>query len=267
MNDGDKLLSQLELLKRGLDEPGPALPLSPERERAMLHAALGARVAPRASTRGLRVAIAVALVAVGAAAALGGWRLTRSEATEPDPSRGAPPAAALLPSPAPAAQPQAAPATPSEAAAQAPEVTPRTPPRALPSSSAEATKEGDLLKQANDLRRSGDFAGAEQLYRQVIARYPQTASGYVAMSSVASLILNRDPAGAVEMYRAARRARPAGALDLEIRQGLVRGYRKLGQTASERTELEALIAAYPKAEASQRARARLGELSTPAPAR
>ncbi len=216
MSGGDKLLNQLQLLERGLDEPGPALPLSPERERAMLDAALGARVVPLASTRGLRVAIAVALVAVGAAAGLGVWRLTRSESSERAASPAAPPARspAQLPPTTPANQPEHAPAAAPEAAAPTPEAALRAPTRALPSSSADAAQEGDLLKQANDLRRTGDFGGAEQLYRQVISRYPQTASAYVAMSSVASLILNRDPAGAVEMYRSARRARPAGALDL-----------------------------------------------------
>jgi TolA-binding protein len=271
LSDGDKLLSQLELLKRGLDEPGPALPLSHERERAMLDAALGERALPLLSTRGLRVAVAVALVAVGAAAALGVWRRAVSvPAQSPlSPPVGARPAQAVAPAPSARAAAQAGPASPSPeaATAESPGSGARAPSRALPSASAEAAKEVDLLKQANDLRRSGDFAGAEQLYRQVISRYPQTASGYVAMTSVASLSLNRDPAGAVEMYRAARRARPAGALDLEIRQGLARGYRKLGQAAAERTELERLIAAYPKAEASERARARLAELSTSAPAR
>jgi TolA-binding protein len=272
MSNGDKLLGQLELLKRGLDEPGPAPPLDPERERAMLDAALGTRVVPPGGARGLRVAVAVALVAVGAAAGLGAWRLTRSESSGPKVS---PPAAVPLvqtPSLPPRAEPavgreaaQSAPAR--EAASQLPEAAPRAASRAQPSASADSAREGDLLKQANDLRRGGDFAGAEQLYRQVIQRYPQTASAYVAMSSVASLILNRDPSGAVEMYRAARRARPAGALDLENRQGLARGYRKLGQSAAERRELEGLVATYPNAEASQRAKTRLVELSTAPPPR
>lgn len=262
--EGDEVLGELDALKRGLDSPGPALPLSPEREQAMLDAALAQQGTPLARTRSARPAVVLALVAVGAAAALGVLSLTSSDAGPPsEPARPGAPASAqpsVTSTPGSGQSPPSAPAEPSAALVPAPAEPAAPPSRAAASPSTDVAREVDLLKQANDLRRTGDFAGAEKLYRQVIARYPQTTSAYVAMSSVASLIMARDPAAAVEMYRAARRAHPSGTLDLEIRQGLARAYRKQGQTGAERRELEELIARYPSAEASERARARLAEL-------
>jgi hypothetical protein len=72
----------------------------------------------------------------------------------------------------------------------------------------------------------------------VLTTHPQSPQAYVARVSAAALRLEHlgDPAGALRLYGSGS----GGPLTPEIAWGKARAHRALGQTASERRELEAL---------------------------
>jgi hypothetical protein len=257
-------------LRARLDTPGPALPLS-ERDTAELvdgvlakHARAGA-----IGSRGWRraaLAAAPALVALAAAA-----YLVRGGAEQPSAATNAAPAASVA---APAASmAAAAPATPPRidgAAAPLPRrdaATPSSPrdrehgSRAPADVPLTASRPEDLLLQANRFRRKGEWQKAEQKYLEVTRTQPGTLSSYVALASVASLQLQRNPRAALGSYEAARAANPAGPLDADIRWGIARAHHALGNARAERAALEGLLRAHPRSAAADRARDRLRTIS------
>jgi tetratricopeptide (TPR) repeat protein len=125
----------------------------------------------------------------------------------------------------------------------------------------------DLLQAANRARAAGQFRDAADTYAEVYERHPSSLSAYVAEVAAGSLELEHldRPDRAARLFRRALRTRPAGALDLEARQGLAIALRDLGRERDEIAALKALVAAHPERPAAQRARARLAELSSTAP--
>jgi len=257
----------LENLKSGLDSQGPATWLSDAQASALVERAMSAspvQVQSPAARRGVSpkiVAGAIGLFALGAAAMLTQRSAPSSapvltlKSSHVAPKIHVPP---TLQSPAEAPKEQSPRPTSSDRLAPHARV-PGAPQHRVDGAS--NTSDADLLKQANDLRRQGDFAGALELYQAVIRRYPSTMSGYVARVSAASMLSGKHPSRAVDLYQTARRQRANGALDLEIRQGLARAYRQLVDVAAERRELSEIVSRYPGTASAEHARERLKELA------
>jgi tetratricopeptide (TPR) repeat protein len=121
----------------------------------------------------------------------------------------------------------------------------------------------DLLQKANRLRSTGEFAEAAATYSQVYERDPHSLSAYVAEVAAASIELEHlaHPARARKLFERALRSYPAGALDLEARQGLSLSLRDLGEAGAEGDALRSLIEHHPKSPAAKRAELRLHELA------
>jgi len=129
-------------------------------------------------------------------------------------------------------------------------------------SEASAAVLDDMLERANRLRAKGDYVGAERLYARVFQEHPGSLAGYVARVAAASIRLDHlaDAQGARALLQGALRERPGGVLDLEVRAGLSKAERALGDQGAERAALQALVKAHPASLAAERARERLREL-------
>jgi len=127
----------------------------------------------------------------------------------------------------------------------------------------ERSEPDDLLQKANHLRAEGRFQAAAETYAHVYERYPRSLSAYAAQVAAASLELEHlgRPLRAQKLFESALHAHPAGALDVEARQGLAVSLRDLGRRHEEMRALRALIAAHATSPAARRAEARLKELS------
>jgi tetratricopeptide (TPR) repeat protein len=145
----------------------------------------------------------------------------------------------------------------------APEVEAREPRAPRATRSVERSEPDDLLQKANHLRAEGRFQPAAETYALVYERYPRSLSAYAAQVAAASLELEHlgRPQRAQNLFESALRAYPAGALDLEARQGLALSLRDLGKRQEEARVLHALIAAHAASPAARRAEARLKELA------
>ena len=123
----------------------------------------------------------------------------------------------------------------------------------------------DLLQRANRLRGDGDYRGAERTYLRAVAANPHGLTAYAARVAAAGLRLERfeDARGALQLYKEALRAQPAGSLTPEIHEGMAHAYRALGRAADERRALQALLSDQPSGPAAERARARLQVLDAP----
>jgi tetratricopeptide (TPR) repeat protein len=145
----------------------------------------------------------------------------------------------------------------------APEVEAPEPRAARASRPLERSEPDDLLQKANHLRAEGRFQAAAETYAQVYDRYPRSLSAYAAQVAAASLELEHlgRPLRAQKLFESALHAYPAGALDLEARQGLALSLRDLGKQQEEVRALHALIAGHASSPAARRAEARLKELS------
>jgi hypothetical protein len=254
---------QLLLERMRLDErAGPARRISREQAQALIEDALstweGERMVP--DRRGvsiwqtLSIAAGLLLALVGGASAA---RWLYGRAAEPAPAHVESARAAKRPRtllPVVSVESQLAP----ELEVEAPE--PRTP-RAT--RAAERSEPDDLLQKANHLRAEGRFQAAADTYALVYERYPRSLSAYAARVAAASLELEHlgRPLRAERLFESALQAHPAGALDLEARQGLALSLRDLGKRQEEERALHALIAAHGASPAARRAEARLKELA------
>lgn len=255
----DEAEQMLHSLGAGLDTPGPALKIS-ERETARL---VGSVMRERAGTPlerkprwGRRAAAAVPALLVVAAAAYWITRGSAERASEPHVRVAVPPRALASVAPAPSwVSPPAAAASPGAAGPAL-----GAAPRVRPLQMAPSLEPEDLLQRANRLRRKGEWKEAEATYLQVTRVQPGTLSAYVALASVGSLRVGRDPRSALTLYERARAQNPGGPLDADIRWGIASAHRALGNTQAEQTELEALLRVHPGAPTADRARSRLQAL-------
>lgn len=261
-------------------QPGPAPRMGAASASALIDGALDAweaapapdpepanPTAPGAPVGGLGalgVGIAVFLVAVGVTSAVLYMVPEQGDehvAAVPAPTRSPAPESAVPESPAPPANV----VTPAPAEADTfPEASAsahRRPRERARRASAPATAP-DLLARANEQRRARDYGAAERSYVQVVARFGNSSSAYVARVAAASLRLEHlgNARGAATLYREALRRRPNGNLDAEARYGLARAQRRLGQVNAERRTLEELLRQHPQAPFASRARSRLAEL-------
>ena len=295
---GHDLDSQLPHLPLEIELPldahaGPATRLSRQRAAAMIDAALlefdkvvqqtqeahhdvrasgalprGLRQAPARgsawSAWSTRAVAAGALLALAGSAAAARYYFNFGTAV-PAPAAAPAQRAPTRPQPQPIAAPEAveAPSTPPNAEAAPAETTTTSGPAARSRAPSRTTAAEDLLQRANQQRTAGEFRQAADSYALVYERFPKTLSGYVARVAGASLELEHlsNAARARKLFEQALRDQPAGALDLEARQGLGMALRDLGDRAAERRALEALVAAHKNSPAARRAEARIRELA------
>jgi tetratricopeptide (TPR) repeat protein len=275
--DDPALAASLTLDERG----GPAPRISRERAAAMIDQALAnmplaATATPVARGQGLLRTLAIAAGALlmltgGVALARFAYEQLIAKHATVDPPAAVPaapklpaalakPAAEAVVNPAPV---QAAPdpAADSERVADSEPVTGAARPAVRKPHDALAPD--DLLQKANRLRSTGEFAEAAATYSQVYERDPRSLSAYVAEVAAASIELEHlaHPANARKLFERALRTQPAGALDLEARQGLTLSLRDLGDPAAEASALRSLIEHHPSSPAAKRASVRLNELA------
>jgi tetratricopeptide (TPR) repeat protein len=248
------LLERLRLDERA----GPARRISKDQAQSLVEDALstweGERMVP--DRRGaslwqtLSIAAGLLLAVVGGASAARWWY---GQAPEPAPAQAR----------ARVARPRTLLPAVSLQAEAAPEVEAPEPRATRPSRPLERSEPDDLLQKANHLRAEGRFQAAAETYAQVYDRYPRSLSAYAAQVAAASLELEHlgRPLRAQKLFESALHAYPAGALDLEARQGLALSLRDLGKHQEELRALHALIAGHASSPAARRAEARLKELS------
>jgi tetratricopeptide (TPR) repeat protein len=253
------------------DRPGPAARLTRERAAAMIDAALldfdGAMAAGNARDRRkslfplLAIAASVLLGLVGvAAAARFYFHFGERTPVSPTQSLTAPPRVAAH------NRPQPAPETPVTATPINETPVDATPLRAA-AKPARAGAPEDLLQKANHLRADGQFREAAQTYALVYERFPKSSSAYVARVAAAAIQLEHlsNPTLARRLFEQGLREQPAGALDLEARQGLSTALRDLEDRPAEIRTLQALVNAHPDSPAARRAQVRLREIDGSVP--
>jgi hypothetical protein len=248
------------------DRPGPAPSISDARAKAMVDAALDGAFAPRARGRVRRLtrmtfALAATLVAFAAAAGTLSWRRSR---LPPRPAAPAPTSVALPAGPAPTPGPVEDAPVPTPTETPAPRVIASAPSHGTGAPPGELS---DLLAHANDLRAARRWRDAMLMYERVASTRPSSAEAYAARVAAADLRLEQlgDPAGALRLYRAARTAKGGdGRLDEQVRWGIARSTRALGDARAEGNALEDYLSRYPDGLFAPDARQRLSVL-VPAP--
>lgn len=229
MNEHDRSEPVIDALLRLDDQNGPASRITPESAASLIDGALDQWQSPAKSARvvawpGLR---SFALAASALLAFVVGARAFYVWVTPPVVSP--PHAASVVAAPRPS-QPVTI-TSPVAVTERAPKSVEASPPTTQ--DRPQAAHE-DWLLRANRLRAEGRFDDALQAYNRVIRR-DNGVSSYVARVAAASLMLEHlnDPKGARALFLAAAQQLPGGALELEIRRGLV----EASQRASQRTTL------------------------------
>jgi hypothetical protein len=129
-------------------------------------------------------------------------------------------------------------------------------PGGLPAPSSDAAA---LFAQANAVRRSGDHAGAADLYRALIDRFPRSAEAHEAEASLGRLQLgDGNASAAVRFFDDYLYA--GGPLEEDVRVDRALALGRLHRTADEAEAWSTLLRAHPASVHAERARARLREL-------
>jgi hypothetical protein len=116
-----------------------------------------------------------------------------------------------------------------------------------------------LFAQANAVRRSGDHAGAADLYRTLIDRFPRSAEAHEAQASLGRLQLGDGNASvAVRFFDEYLYA--GGPLEEDVRVDRALALGRLHRPADEAEAWSTLLRAHPASVHAERARARLREL-------
>jgi TolA-binding protein len=129
----------------------------------------------------------------------------------------------------------------------------------LGGSSAPFSDAASLFAQANAVRRSGDHAGAADLYRALIDRFPRSAEAHEAEASLGRLQLSDGNASAaVRFFDEYLYA--GGPLEEDVRVDRALALGRLHRPADEAEAWSTLLRAHPASVRAERARARLREL-------
>ena len=100
---------------------------------------------------------------------------------------------------------------------------------------------GDVARALEPFDAS-DFVEAERRLKEVVSRYPQSAAGHFYLG-VSELFLDRDTDGAIALENAERLAKDNAELAREAKWYVALAYRRMGQTASAASQLDALCRA------------------------
>jgi TolA-binding protein len=153
-------------------------------------------------------------------------------------------------------------ATPVPVLEPASEVAPPEPPSPRPV--AQAPSAAELFAQANALRREGDAAHAQRLYRALQQRYPRSPEVEVSRVSLGRVELELGAArAALDQFERYLSKRPRGPLAEEALFGKASALERLARAKEERRTWEQLLATFPGSLYAERARTRLGILPGP----
>jgi ferric-dicitrate binding protein FerR (iron transport regulator) len=119
-----------------------------------------------------------------------------------------------------------------------------------------------LLKKARELRKGKDWDGAVEVFGQIMQRYPHSAEAKIAVISLGEIYLENkdDPGKALTCFNAYRSTHPGGSLFKEASYGVIRCYRKMGQTGKEADEIGKFLARFPDDIYGKKLKDRLEEL-------
>jgi TolA-binding protein len=118
-----------------------------------------------------------------------------------------------------------------------------------------------LFKSANAARRDGDFANAERLYSELIAKYPSSDEAGLARVSLGKLLLERgDPSEAEREFGRYLEGKH-GQLAEEALVNRAESLQKMGRADAERATWQSLLADYPHSVYAAEAKARLAALA------
>ena len=126
---------------------------------------------------------------------------------------------------------------------------------------ATSTESGaDLLAAAQRARASGKLDRAGALYRQLLAAYPSSAEGRIALMTLADMALRGGrPEQALRWFD--QYLAGGGGLSPEAQAGRIEAFRALGRAADERSAIMSFLAAFPSSVHAPRLTARLEDLS------
>lgn len=219
-------------------------------------------VAPRRRRRVAVLAAAALLGATGVAAGMWAegvpqrWFSRKADATPPQSTTLAgarvtapkPPAAAPAPVdvPMPAVEPDTLPAPP---------------PREHAATRPVDVTAAALFKNANGARRDGDFASAERLYSELIAKYPSSDEAGLARVSLGKLLLEHGDPSKAEREFGRYLEGGHGQLAEEALVSRAESLQKMGRADAERATWQRLLADYPHSVYAAEAKARLAALS------
>ncbi len=121
---------------------------------------------------------------------------------------------------------------------------------------------GDILKRAQSLRASRDWAGAADMYRLVARRFPVSAEARTAAVSLGAIQLNHldEPQRALEGFDAYLSRSPSGALAPEAILGRAKALGVLGRTHEEASALRDFLRRFPSSLNAPEVRQRLAEM-------
>jgi hypothetical protein len=224
-------------------------------------------------------ATAAAAVAVGLVLAAGGaaaWVSLRPARTpEPDPAPVHVPAGLRARSagpegpraePVPPRRPITEPTPPAPQVRSAPPRAPHAAPprvaRAAAASGARAASAAELFANANAARRAGDLARAVGLYRNLQARFPDSAEALLSFVSLGEVLSRRgDTAAALAAFDGYLAGRPEGRLAQESLFGRASCLQRLGRADDERRTWDELLRRFPGSVYERAGRRRVTELS------
>jgi len=132
----------------------------------------------------------------------------------------------------------------------------------LKPSSAAASAPSDaatLFAQANAVRRSGDHAGAADLYRTLVESYPRSAEAHEAEAALGHLLLEDGNASAA-LHHFDEYLSYGGPLEEDVRVDRALAFYRLHRASEEADAWASLLRAHPGSVHADRARARLREL-------
>jgi TolA-binding protein len=114
------------------------------------------------------------------------------------------------------------------------------------------------------LRREGDAARAQRLYRALQQRYPRSPEVEVSRVSLGRVELELGAArAALDQFERYLSKRPRGPLAEEALFGKASALERLDRAKEERSTWEQLLATFPGSLYAERARMRLGVLPVP----
>ena len=121
---------------------------------------------------------------------------------------------------------------------------------------------GASFDEANTARRAGDHGRAGRLYRELIARYPDSAEARTAQVALGRMLLDDgDASSAIGCFD--RTVHAGGPLAEDAMLGRALALHRMGRPADEASAWGALLHTYPQSAHAARARQRLLELGAP----
>ena len=124
----------------------------------------------------------------------------------------------------------------------------------------DAVDGADLLRQARQSMRLGQFQTAAELYEKLIERSSESNEAHTALVALGQLRLNQlnDPSGAIEPLDAYLQT--GGSIEAEARVARIEALHELKRAGDEAVAIKEFLHHHPRSFETKRLRARLDEL-------